>query len=160
MQDPILAALAAFPQALRTHHATIPTRHARFRPASWDGCPSEHFDPLQQLWHVRDIELAGYHVRFRRALEEDAPLLEDIDSYALADAQGERGGAEQALAEFASARAQTVALLASLTPAKHGRRATFEGFGPITVRGLMHLLVSHDQQHLAGLQWLAARATA
>ena len=28
---------------------------------------------------------------------------------------------------------------------------------PITVRGLVHMLCSHDQQHLAGLQWLMAR---
>ena len=160
MQDPILAALARFPQELRTHHASIPPRHARFQPASWEGCPSEWFDPLHQLWHLRDIELAGYHVRFRRTLEEHVPLLADIDSYALAQSQGERGTAEQALDEFAAARADTVAMLAALTPAQLERPATFEGFGPVTVRGLMHLLCSHDHQHLAGLQWLACRIDA
>jgi hypothetical protein len=160
MQDSILAALARFPQALRAHWATIPTAHARFRPDAWDGIPSEHFDPLGQLWHLRDIEREGYHVRFRRTLEEDAPLLADIDSYALADARGPRGPAEVALAEFEAARAQTVAMLKALTPEQLARPATFEGFGPITVRGLMHLLCSHDHQHLSGLQWLACRIDA
>ena len=65
-----------------------------------------------------------------------------------------------ALDEFADARAQTVALLASLAPDQFARSAQFEGLGPITVRGLMHLLCSHDQQHLAGLQWLACRIDA
>ena len=160
MQDSLLAALARFPQELRAHYALIPTAHARFRPESWDGIPSERFDPLGQLWHVRDIELDGYHVRVRRTLEEDAPVLADIDSYALADARGTRGPAELALAEFEAARAQTVAMLAKLSPAQLARPAMFEGFGPITVRGLMHLLCSHDHQHLSGLQWLACRIDA
>jgi hypothetical protein len=30
----------------------------------------------------------------------------------------------------------------------------------VTVRGLVHNLCSHDQQHLAGLQWLLARIAA
>lgn len=160
MQASLLAALARFPQELRAHYALIPTVHARFRPESWDGIPSERFDPLGQLWHVRDIELTGYHVRFRRTLEEDAPVLADIDSYALAEARGTRGPAELALAEFEAARAQTVAMLAALTPQQLARPAMFEGFGPVTVRGLMHLLCSHDHQHLSGLQWLACRIDA
>jgi hypothetical protein len=160
MQDPILASLAQFPQLLRAHYAAIPVRHARFRPAAWDGCPSEHFDPLHQLWHLRDIEREGYHVRFGRTLAEHAPLLDDIDSYALAESRGERGSAEQALDEFEAARGQTISLLAALTPEQLERPATFDGFGPVTVRSLMHLLCSHDHQHLAGLQWLAARALA
>ncbi|KGQ17961.1 DinB family protein [Lysobacter dokdonensis DS-58] len=153
----LIAALAQFPQHLRTHYATIPPARARFRPATWDGCPSEHFDPLEQLWHVRDIERDGYHVRFRRTLEEDAPVLADIDSYALAASKGERGTAEQALDEFADARAHTVGMLSALTAEQLDRPAQFEGYGPITVRGLMHLLCSHDHQHLSGLQWLAAK---
>lgn len=157
MQDALLAALARFPTELRAHLDTLPATHARFRPASWDGIPSEHFDPLEQLWHLRDIERDGYHVRFRRTLAEQAPLLADIDSYALAASRGERGPAEQALAEFEAARAETVALLASLEEGQLARPATFDGFGPVTVRGLMHLLSSHDHQHLAGLQWLACR---
>jgi hypothetical protein len=78
----------------------------------------------------------------------------------LASSRGERGSAEQALAEFEDARARTVSLLSRLSPEQLARRATFEGFGPITVRGLMHLLCSHDHQHLAGLQWLACRIDA
>jgi hypothetical protein len=160
MQDPTLAALARFPDTLRAHYAAIPPEAAAFAPATWDGCPSEWFGPLAQLWHVRDIEIEGYHVRFRRTLQEATPVLADIDSYALAAQRGARGSAEQALAEFAQARAQTVAMLAALAPEAFARPAQFEGLGPITVRGLVHLLCSHDQQHLAGLQWLACRIDA
>ena len=160
MQDPTLAALARFPDTLRAHYAAIPPDAAAFAPASWDGCPSEWFGPLAQLWHVRDIETEGYHVRFRRTLQEASPVLADLDSHALAEQRGVRGSAEQALSEFSQARAQTVAMLSALTPDDLARPARFEGLGPITVRGLMHLLCSHDQQHLAGLQWLACRIDA
>ena len=157
MQDPTLAALARFPQDLRAHYATIPDHHADFEPAAWDGIPSERFGPRAQLWHVRDIELDGYQLRFRRTLQEDTPLLADIDSYALAQSRGARGPAAQALEEFAQARAQTVAMLAALSPRDFARPAHFEGYGPTTLRGLVHFLCSHDQQHLAGLQWLAGQ---
>ena len=160
MQDPTLDALARFPETLRAHYAAIPPDAAAFAPASWDGCPSEWFGPLAQLWHVRDIELEGYRERFRRTLEETEPVLPDIDSYALAAERGTRGNAAQALDEFEQARAGTVAMLAALSPAELARTAHFEGYGPVTMRGLMHYLCSHDQQHLAGLQWLAGQIDA
>jgi hypothetical protein len=160
MQDPTLAALARFPRELRAHYASIPDSHALFEPARWDGIPSERFGPLAQLWHVRDIELDGYRERFRRTLQETDPVLPDIDSYALAAERGTRGSAAQALDEFEQARAGTVAMLAALSPAELARTAHFDGYGPVTMRGLMHYLCSHDQQHLAGLQWLAGQIDA
>lgn len=162
MTDPTLQALAAFPQLLEAHYAAVPAGMERWRPASWEGCPSEHFGPLEQLLHVRDIEIDGYHVRFGRTLQEDRPVLADIDSYALADERGyaEGGDARTALVEFRVARTRTVELLSKLHPDDLARTAIFDGYGPVTVRGLMHYLCSHDQQHLAGLQWLLGRIEA
>ena len=118
--DPAIAttlqALAAFPAQLEAHYASVPAGCERWAPPSWDGIPSERFTPLEQILHVRDIETAGYHVRFHRTLHEERPLLADIDSYALA---AERGYASDddagaALVEFRVARARTVALLSAL----------------------------------------------
>jgi hypothetical protein len=36
----------------------------------------------------------------------------------------------------------------------------FEGYGRVTLRGLVHYLCSHDQQHLSGLQWLLGKIDA
>lgn len=162
MDETTLQALAAFPRQLEAHYAAVPAGFTQWAPASWEGVPSERFTPLQQVLHVRDIEIDGYHVRFRRTLHEERPLLADIDSYALA---GQRGYADAldataALEEFRAARARTVELLASLRPEHFARTAVFDGHGPVTVRGLMHYLCSHDQQHLAGLQWLLGRIEA
>ena len=64
------------------------------------------------------------------------------------------------LADFAIARARTVKMLSQARATDLARPADFEGYGPTTLRGLVHLLCSHDQQHLAGLHWLLGRMAA
>lgn len=162
MSDPTLQALAAFPSQLAAHYAAVPADFAHWAPPSWEGIPSERFTAIEQLLHVRDIETEGYHRRFRRTLAEDRPLLDDIDSYALATQRDYAATADApaALEAFRVAREETVALLAALGPADLARPAEFAGYGPVTVRGLMHYLCSHDQQHLAGLQWLLGQIEA
>ena len=166
MIDPAtLQALRDFPRLLQAHYRAIPESHAHWAPPAWDGIPSERFTALEQVWHVYDIEVEGYQERFRRTLHEDAPVLEDIDSEAITPARNYAArDIEIAFAGFARARAATVDMVAGWDAAALARPAVFEGYGPTTLRGLVHFLCSHDQQHLAGLQWLlgridAARAT-
>jgi hypothetical protein len=156
-----LETLQAFPAALEAHYAAFPAAFVNWSPPSWEGIPSEPFTALEQICHVRDIELEGYHVRFRRTLEEQTPLLAFIDSEAITK-QRDYASADPArvFAEFRAARAQTVALLRKVTAAQLARPAEFERYGPVTMRGLVHYLCSHDQQHLAGLQWLLGKIDA
>jgi hypothetical protein len=156
-----LNALAVFPEQLAAHYAAVPAEYKHWTPPAWDGVPSEPFTALEQVCHVRDIEVDGYHVRFRRTLDEARPLLVSIDSEALARERN-YGAADAArmLEEFRRARAQTVELLASLSEEQFKRQAEFEGYGALTLRSLTHYLCSHDQQHLAGLQWLLGKIEA
>jgi hypothetical protein len=150
-----LDALAAFPAQLAAHFALFPVEARHWAPASWEGVPSEPLTAVEQVCHVRDIEIDGYQQRIRRTLEEDEPLLPSLDTEALA--RERRYGKDDpayALATFAAARSETLALLASITPEQLARRARFEGYGPLTFKSLIHYLCSHDQQHLAGLQWV------
>jgi hypothetical protein len=161
MNDITLAALAAFPQQLEAHYAAIPAEYKNWTPASWEGIPSEHLTALEQVCHVRDIEIDGYHVRFRRTLEETNPLLASIDTDALAkDRAYGQADAQTMFAEFRAARAETLELLKNLSAEQFARQAEFEGYGPLTMRSLVHYLCSHDQQHLAGLQWLLGKIEA
>ena len=159
-------ALEAFPRALEQHYAAFPAGSVHWRPASWEGVPSEPFTAIEQICHVRDIEIEGYQVRFRRTLDEASPHLPSIDSEAVArERDYGREDARQVFAQIRAARATTVALLRGLAPADFDRPAVFDGYGPVSLRGLVHYLCSHDQQHLSGLQWLlgklaAARITA
>jgi hypothetical protein len=159
--DPItLAALADFPHRLEAYYSAVPAEYKNWRPASWDGVPSEPFTPIEQICHVKDIEIDGYHVRLRRTLEEFNPLLASLDGEVLARERS-YSTADSALvfAQFRDARAKTMELLSNLKPQQFLRAAEFEGH-PVTLRGLVHNLCSHDQQHLAGIQWLLGRMAA
>jgi hypothetical protein len=138
----------------------VPEAYKNWRPASWDGVPSEPFTPIEQVCHVKDIEIDGYHVRLRRTLEESNPLLANLDGELLARERGySTADTAQVFAQFREARAQTLELVSKLTPQQFLRAAEFEG-QPVTLRGLVHNLCSHDQQHLAGIQWLLGRMAA
>lgn len=155
--DPLtLHLLASFPQQLAATFATFEPEHWRWAPANgWDGVPSEPLTAFEQLCHVRDVEIDGYQQRFRRTLAEADPWLPSLPerNYTNADPL-------VALAEFTAARARTLAMIASFTPQQLARPARFEGHGAVTLRALVHYLSSHDQQHLAGLQWLKGQLAA
>ena len=158
MNPATLQALAAFPAQLEAFYAAIPADYAHWKPASWDGIPSELLTPIEQICHVRDIEIDGYQQRIERALTETNPHLPSLDTYQLAkDRNYGAANAAEALAAFRTARRQTLDTIASLGASQLERRAVFEGYGWVTVRGLIHYLCSHDQQHLAGLQWLLGK---
>ena len=156
-----LTALEAFPRELEKHYAAFPPEFVHWAPESWVGVPSEPFTAIEQVCHVRDIEIEGYQVRFRRTLDEASPMLASIDSEAVAKERDYgRYDVAKVFAEFRAARAETVELLARLDAAQLDRPAEFEGYGPVTMRGLIHYLCSHDQQHLSGLQWLLGKIDA
>jgi hypothetical protein len=88
-------------------------------------------------------------------------LLPSIDSEAVAKERGYgTADATKVFAEFRAARATTLSLLRGLDEARFARPAVFEGYGAVTLRGLVHYLCSHDQQHLSGLQWLLGKIDA
>ena len=160
MNPATLRALATFPQQLEAFYEAIPAAYKHWAPPSWEGIPSESFTAIEQVCHVRDIESEGYHLRLRRPLEEDNPTLVSIDGYEFArDRNYGDADAAAAFAAFRAARARTIEMISSYDAAQLARPAMFEG-APVTVQGLIHLLCSHDQQHLAGLQWLLCRIAA
>ena len=156
-----LAALEAFPRELEKHYAAFPAEFVHWAPESWAGVPSEPFTAIEQVCHVRDIEIEGYHIRFQRTLAEESPLLASIDSEAVAKERDYgRYDVQQVFSEFRVARSKTVGMLVGLQKSQLDRPAVFEVYGPVTVRGLVHYLCSHDQQHLSGLQWLLGKMDA
>lgn len=157
--DLTLRTLAAFPDQVEALFAAFPPDARTWAPASWEGIPSEALTAHEQICHLRDIEKDGYQVRIRRTLTEDHPFLPSLDTMRLAAGYGALDAAE-ALQGFRAARVETLRLLTDLEDSHWRRPAIFEGYGPTTLCGLVHFLCSHDQQHLAGLQWLLGRLEA
>lgn len=153
-----LKALSEFPDWLEITYSAFPDKLTNYCPISWEGIPSEHFTPIEHICHMRDIEVGGYQVRFLRTLKEVNPTLTSIDGEALArQRRYEDSVASEVLAAFRFARKQTVERIASMTSKELARTAEFEEYGRVTVKGLIHFLCSHDQQHLSGLQWLLGK---
>jgi len=156
-----LSALASFPQQLEAFYAAIPSEYKNWAPGSWEGVPSEPFTPIAQICHVRDIEVEGYHVRFQRTLDEVNPTLTTIDGDTLAiERSYATSNAAEVFAAIRVARDRTVKLISGLGPKQLARTAVFDGYGTVSLRSLVHYLCSHDQQHLAGLQWLLGKIDA
>ena len=157
MRDVALESLAEFPEKLERFFAAFPHSLLNWRPVSWDGMPSERLTAIEQLCHIRDIERDGYHVRVKRVLEEDCPVLPDIPGEQLAiDRQYATASVEEVLRDFLSAREETISVISHLSRDHLKRKAIFEG-QPTTLEGLIHFLCSHDHQHLAGLHWLLGK---
>jgi hypothetical protein len=124
----------------------------------WDGSPGETFSALEHVCHVRDIERDGYHVRIRRLVEETDPSLVSLDGYEMArEGRYAEASWTEVAEEFRAARATTLAMIRDLGAAELGRTGTFAEYGRLTLRGLLHYLRSHDQQHLACLHWLLGK---
>jgi hypothetical protein len=156
-----LSALASFPQQLEAFYAAIPSEYMNWAPLSWEGIPSEPFTPIAQICHVRDIEIDGYHVRFQRTLNEVNPTLATVDGDTLAiERSYATSNAAEVFAAIREARGRTVRLISGLDPEQLERTAVFDGYGTVSLRSLVHYLCSHDQQHLAGLQWLLGKIEA
>jgi len=76
MDETTLAALAAFPAQIEAHFALFAASRAHWAPADWTGIPSERLTAIEQVCHVRDIEVDGYQHRIARILAEDRPFLD------------------------------------------------------------------------------------
>jgi hypothetical protein len=114
----------------------------RFKP------DAQTFSCVENVWHLRDIEIEGYARRLRRTLEEDHPTLPDLDGTRMAI---ERWYNEQpvatALAEFAAARRANVERLRSVTLMQLARTAMMETVGEVTLAQILQMWREHDAGH-------------
>jgi len=132
MNSVVLSALEIFPVQLEQMFALIPAGHLHWKPASWDGVPSEMLNPIEQICHVRDIEVLGYQVRFKRLLEEDNPLLASIESYELVESGDYAHQSPSGV--FAEIRRDSPGACANRGAAAHRRRRAIAPRRPL--RGL------------------------
>jgi DinB superfamily len=136
----------------------FPTDKIDWKPESWAEVPSEEFSAIGQICHLRDIEIDGYHIRFQRVVNEQTPFLPSIDGYELErQRQYHLQNPNVALGEFRFARTKTIEMLRNFRESDFERIADYEGYGEVTLMSLVYFLLSHDLQHLSGMNWLLAK---
>ena len=154
----LLSELENMPQQLERALRLIPRHRLQWKPDSWEGSPAENFSVLEHVCHLRDIEADGYHVRIQRMIDESNPSLLSLDSYEIARARRyETEDLGEALAAFRRAREVTVEKLRGVSEDQLARAGDFAEYGRLTLRALVHYLRSHDQQHLAGIHFVAGK---
>jgi len=70
----LIESLARTPETIATLVNDLPEAHLR------RGSPDGRFSAVENVCHLRDIEVEGYAVRINRILKEEQPFLPDIES--------------------------------------------------------------------------------
>ena len=116
--------------------------------------PSEgEFSLVENVCHLRDLELEGYTTRIKQILGEDDPVLADIDGGRLAvERDYNKQDVQAALRSFSFARRVNIDTLKSLGPEELSRAGTFEGIGKINLADLIRMMRDHDASHLKEME--------
>src|SRR6185295_5437624 len=148
----LLTFLNETPNKLANSIAGLSNAEVRFQ-----NSPDE-FSALENICHLRDLELQGYTPRIVRILAESDPSLADFDGARVAaesNYNNEQPGF--ALQAFQTARRENVEVLRALTEGQLNREGTLAGVGTITLRRLAELMREHDEGHLEDLRVLNQR---
>ncbi len=147
-----IATLASMPDFIADLLAEIPAGQLARKPKAG----ADYFSVLEQICHLRDIEIEGYAVRLRRILLETRPELPGIDGGQLASERNYLAqGAGSAFAAFLEAREKNMSRLRTLIPQELERTALLGGTGEITLEQMIAMWVEHDMGHRGELAALA-----
>jgi hypothetical protein len=155
-REELLARLEAMPGFLTEKLGALPAEEA-VRPG-----PDETFSPVEQCWHLADLEAEGFGARVRLLLGEEQPFLPDFDGGRLARERNYRARSlAEGLRSFRVARQGNLALLRTLPDVSWSRSGVQEGVGKVTLADVVRLIGDHDASHKAEINaWCQAqRAT-
>lgn len=146
-----IAALGSLPESLAQRTRGLDDARLRFKP------DASVFSVLESVCHLRDIEVEGYTQRLELLLEEDSPLLPDLDGTALCRTRRYNQQVfATALEAFATARQANLQTLRRLAPVDLERRGEYENLGVVTLDQVLDMWVAHDREHLQELDQLLA----
>ena len=120
--------------------------------------PGGSFSPVEQAWHLADLEREGYAARIRRLLEEERPQLADFDGAGIARERNYRSlSVLEGIAAFESARRENLARLRLVRGDAWNREGTQEGVGAVSLCDLPAMMAEHDRGHQEEIrEWLEA----
>ncbi|HET9482006.1 MAG TPA: DinB family protein [Candidatus Polarisedimenticolia bacterium] len=110
--------------------------------------PGNAFSPVEQCWHLADLERIGFATRIRRLLTEDNPSLPEFDGERIAKERDYKSlSLEAGLDAFRKARAENLAALQRITVAQWARTGTQEGAGRVALCDVPTMMAEHDASH-------------
>jgi DinB superfamily len=146
-REELLSSLNALPEYLREIFAGLPPEQAR-TPG-----PGETFSPVEQVWHLADLEREGFGVRIQRLLSESEPHLPDFDGAKIAAERSYRSlSLEEGIIAFTEARRQNIAALPATDSPLWSRSGTQEGVGTVSLCDIPNFMLQHDSAHKAEIE--------
>ena len=123
--------------------------------------PDGGFAPVEQCWHLADLERDAFAVRLRRLREEERPVLADFDGDRAAIEGNYLGRTCAAgVAAFAAARRANLELIATIRADEWTRGGSQEGVGEVALCDLPAMMAEHDASHRGEIEaWLKARTS-
>ena len=141
-REEFMIALGSMPKFLRRTFSDVSPADAR-SPGP-DGIPS----PVEQVWHLADLEREGFGERIRRLLLEPDPHLLDFNGGKVAADRNYRSlSLEAGLMAFAAARRGNISALRAVAPESWFRSGTQEGVGKVSLFDIPVFISQHDAAH-------------
>jgi hypothetical protein len=138
----LLETLEQMPQYLEQQFRSLTAEMIRQQGA--DGS----FSPVEQVWHLADLEREGFGLRIERLLSETEPQLPDFDGAAIAVTRRYRSLSLTAgLAAFRQARQQNLARLRTIATDAWTRSGQQQGVGRVSLCDLPGFMSQHDAAH-------------
>ena len=146
-QQELMEALAGMRRFLREAFDSLTPEEAR-TPG-----PDGSFSPVEQVWHLADLEREGFGVRIQRLRTEVNPHLPDFDGTKIAKERGYRSlSLTEGLRAFEMAREANIGILQALPPEAWVRGGTQEGVGAVSLCDMPAFLHQHDEAHIAEIE--------
>jgi hypothetical protein len=115
--------------------------------------PDGSFSPVEQVWHLADLERDGFALRIRRLQTEANPHLPDFEGTKVAHERNYRLLSLAAgLRSFEAAREANIETLQALSPEAWIRSGTQDGVGTVSLCDMPAFMHQHDQAHIAEIQ--------
>jgi hypothetical protein len=138
----LLAELEAMPAFLEETFAGLSAERATLRG------PEGLFSPVEQVWHLADLEREGFGARIDRLRRELDPNLPDFDGAGLAYARNYRSLSIAAgLKAFKSARMDNLQKLREIPDDAWKRSGTQDGIGRVSLCDIPSMIKQHDVAH-------------
>ncbi len=120
--------------------------------------PGNAFSPVEQCWHLADLEREGFGVRLNRLLTEDDPKLADFDGERVAKERNYRSlSLADGIAAFRKARSENVLAFRRVSTEAWARSGTQVGVGRMALCDLPSMMAEHDAAHRGEIEaWVRA----
>lgn len=143
----LLSHLGTMPEYLDSRFGQL-SREDATRPG-----PGNGFSPVEQCWHLADLEREGFARRMQRIRAENQPALPDFDGSAIARERNYRGKSlAEALAAFRAARAASIAFIQTIRAEEWDRDGEQAGVGTVHLCDIPVMMLEHDTAHRAEIE--------